>query len=130
VPLFYFVLKVRQQSLADEQGQELPDVGAARSHAVAVAKELMRNREPGTHHWRIEVCDDYAMPLFEVLFATVNESVAQYPRDMRTSIKRVARTVAALNDAVVDTRRTLSDARETLARAQKILDALPRSVHP
>jgi hypothetical protein len=66
VQLFYFVLKTPRQTIPDTEGQELVDEGAARLHAVAVAQQLMRNREVDARAWRVQVCDDYLRPLFEV----------------------------------------------------------------
>jgi len=61
---FYFLLKVGYETYPDVEGQELPDEVAAYDHAVAVAGELMRNRENQARLWRIQVCDDYLRPRF------------------------------------------------------------------
>ena len=73
--LFYFVLKAGRQTIPDPEGQELIDEAAARLHALAVAQQLMRHRETDTRGWRIQVCDDYLVPLFEVFFAEVDQSL-------------------------------------------------------
>lgn len=126
--LFYFTLKCGWDSIADVEGQEFPDNAAARRHAVAVARDLMRHREPETRPWRIEVCDDYLQPLFEVPFAHVDETLAEgYPRDFRISIKRVARMSAAFNSAMIETRATLGDVQKTLARVSRLLASFPAS---
>lgn len=70
--LYYFVLKTGRHVYPDSEGQEFPDDGAAREHACAVARELMRNREDRTGHWRIQVCDDYLQPRYEFLFADLD----------------------------------------------------------
>jgi hypothetical protein len=104
---------------------ELPDRIAARRHAVAVAKELMRHQEAQTLLWRIQVCDDYLRPLFEVFFAYVHETTAaRLPSGYRDSVHRVARAFSALDAAVGDTLITLKDVRETLARADQLLAAV------
>jgi len=74
VPLFYFALKAGLQTIPDAEGQELVDEAAAQLHAIAVAGELMRHRESVSHSWRIQVCDDYLEPLFEVFFGEIDET--------------------------------------------------------
>jgi hypothetical protein len=124
--LFYFLLKVGSQTFPDVEGQELADEVAARDHAVAVAQELMYNRENQTRLWRIQVCDDYLHPCFEVLFAAVDPSLPKLPANLQGSIERVVRTAGALNDAMVQMRATLRDCRETLARADQFLSSISR----
>jgi hypothetical protein len=102
----------------------LPDEAVARQHAIAVARELMSHREHETRLWRVQVCDDYLQPLFEVLFADVDATLQGFPRDLRVSIKRVARTAGALNDAVAEAERTLRESKETLARADRVLASI------
>lgn len=78
MPLFYLLLKVGYETFPDIEGQELADEVAAHDHAVAVAQELMRNRVNETRLWRIQACDDYLRPCFEVLFAEVDPSSRNY----------------------------------------------------
>ena len=123
--LFYFILKYGRESFADTEGEEFPDEVAARQHAVAIAHDLMQSREIKTLSWRIAVCDDYLHPLFDVLFADVDETIPEHlPHDLGASIKRSARMVAAFNDAFNATKATISEVQETLARADKILASL------
>src|SRR5262249_47287147 len=62
MPLCYFVLKDGRQIIPDRDGEEFADRGAARGHAVAVARELMRNGSLHVHNWRLQVCDEYLWP--------------------------------------------------------------------
>jgi hypothetical protein len=124
--LFYFLLKAGGRTFPDPEGQELADAAAARKHAIATAKELMHNREIETQRWRIQVCDDYLLPLFDVVFAEVSETVRMYPPTLQASIGRVARTGGALDDAVAKVQVTLGDVRETLARADQVLASISR----
>jgi hypothetical protein len=125
VQLFYFVLKTPQQTIPDPEGQELVDRAAARQHAVAVARQLMRNREVATRRWRIEVCDDYLHPLFEVFFVEVDETLPYFPPHLQASIEGVLRTAAALNDAIAGVKTTLSKVRQTLGQADRLLARFP-----
>jgi uncharacterized protein DUF6894 len=121
VTTFYFLLKCGRQTIADTEGVELPDDTAARAHAVAVGRELMRNREVDTRLWRLQVCDDYLEPKFEVLFAEIDRTISRLPSDLRGSIESVCRTAGALSDAILDVRSTLAEVRSTLARADRFL---------
>ena len=117
--LFYFILKVGRKTFPDPVGEEFDDVTDARAHAHAVAGELMRNRESSTGHWRVQVCDDYLEPCYECLFADVDPRLQAYGNVLRGSMIQVARTTAALNDAVQNVDSTMSELRQTM----RLLDA-------
>jgi hypothetical protein len=117
--LFYFILRVGRKTFPDPIGEEFEDIANARAHAHTVARELMRNRESRTGHWRIQVCDDYLQPRYECLFAEVDQRLQAFGDIMRGSVIRVARTTAALNDAMQDIDDTMSDLRQTM----QLLDA-------
>lgn len=120
MPLFYFVLKAGGDSFPDTEGVELPDVNAARAHAVSVARELMRNRECPTGSWRLEACDDYLIPQFEILFAEANDKIDHLLPQYRETFERVSRSTAELHDALVSVQEALGQVRDTFAR----IDAL------
>ncbi len=121
MPLFYFVLKDGRQTIADREGTELPDQDAARTHAIAVARELMRSREAVTQAWRLEVCDDYLRPRFEILFAEVDDSYPGLPPHIKETRTTVARSVASLHDALATTRESLQAVRDTFVRADQLI---------
>ena len=83
MPLYYFVLKTGCHSYPDVEGQEFPDDAAAQAHAHAVARELMRNRERKTAHWRVQICDDYLQPRYERLFADIDQTLEEYDSNLR-----------------------------------------------
>jgi hypothetical protein len=112
--LFYFIIKVGRESFPDTMGDEFDDLRGAKKHAEIVAGELMRNREFKTAHWRIQVCDDYLLPLYECLFAEVNQKLARYDAEMRASVIRAARSAAAMNDAMQQIGHTMTDLRQTM----------------
>jgi len=121
--LFYFILKVGRNTFPDPVGEEFDDIADARAHAHTVAGELMRNRENRTGHWRVQVCDDYLQPCYECLFADFDQRLQAYGNVLRGTTIRVARTTAALNDAVQNIDDTMSDLRQTM----RLLDAaMPR----
>jgi len=77
--LYYFILKAGLQIVPDTDGQEMADEVAARQHAITVARQLMQHREADTRSWRIQVCDDYLRPLFDVQFVEADEAIDQRP---------------------------------------------------
>ena len=117
--LYYFILKVGRQEFPDPIGEEFDDIADARAHAHAVARELMRNRERSTGHWRVQVCDDYLQPRYECLFADADQRLQAYDEDLRGSIVRIARTTAALSDAIGNIDCAMSNLRQTM----QLLDA-------
>ena len=123
--LFYFILKTGRQAIPDPEGQELANTAAARQHAIAVAQQLMRNREQDTRSWHIQVCDDYLRPLFNVYFVEVDESLDRSPPMVQASIEDVACTTGAFNDALTNIQATLADVRATLERANRVLGSIP-----
>jgi hypothetical protein len=128
--LFYFSLKADRQTVPDCNGVELADEAAARLHAAEVARQLMRHREVNTRGWRIQVCNDYLQPLFELFFAEVDETLRKFPAHVTANIEHVVRTAAAFDDAMVTMQDTLKDVRATLARADHILGLRPGHGRP
>jgi hypothetical protein len=114
---YYFNLKDGWKVIPDPEGTACVGDDAAREHAVLVAREAMRNNEPETRKWRIQVCDAGRAPLFEVLFASVDESMDHLPPNIRSSVEKLSRQLASLGDAVSDVRMSMLQLRTTLARA-------------
>jgi hypothetical protein len=123
MPLYYFILKSKLDRVADEEGVELPDVEAARDHAIGVARELMRNADIVQRFARIEVCDDYLMPLFDFVFAEVDPRIDHLEPRYREVLERVSRGTASLHDAMMQARASLAQVRETFAQVERFMDA-------
>jgi len=121
MPLFYFILKNGHHTIPDREGEELTDLSAARAHATGVARELMRNRSVKTRTWRLEVCDEYLQPSFEVLFASIDDTMSHLPPAIRQSIEITCQSTASLNDTICSVRNSLLEVRETLNRADDIV---------
>src|SRR5262249_54030953 len=112
----YFNLKAPQGRYPDPSGTELPDDARAKEHARQVALELMHRREVGTRSWRLEVCDASRTPIFELLFATVDPLLAQFPANFRSTVEQVSARTGGMVDAIVDVRNSLHQLRGTLAK--------------
>jgi hypothetical protein len=74
MPVFFFNLADGSGLVEDPEGMDLPDQSAARGHAVAVVRELMRNREATTCCWYLQVCDAGHMRVFEFAFAQLDDA--------------------------------------------------------
>ena len=129
MPLYYFVLKTGRRSYPDTDGQEFPDDTAAQAHAHAVARDLMRNRESKTARWRVQVCDDYLQPRYECLFADVDHTLECFDSDLRGSLTRVARTRAAMGDALRGIDAGMIDLKQMLDRIDSICFSAPVFFH-
>lgn len=125
--LYYFVLKAGRSIYPDSEGQEFPDDGAAQEHACAVARELMRNRETKTCHWRIQVCDDYLQPRYEYLFADLDSTFERFDSDLRGSMKALARTNAAIDDSLRRIDKAMTDLRKMIGQIDSIISRRPSS---
>jgi len=123
--LFYFLLKAGRNTFPDTEGVECANEEGALAHARTVARELMRNREASTAHWRIQVCDDYLRPRHDCLFAEVDQTLEMFPADIREQVAKAARTAAAMNDALQNIDASFADLRSTLGRLDGIIS--PRS---
>lgn len=124
MPLYYFILKNGLHTIPDREGEEFADRGTARDYAVAVARELMRNGSPHAHSWRLQVCDEYLQPCFELLFASIAESLLCLPFEYRNSIEHACRNTALLHDSIADVHKSLQQVTETLASADLLMDRI------
>jgi len=121
MPLYYFNLKNQQGVIADPEGTELADELQAREHANAVARELMCNSGTVRRSWRLEICDAAQRPCFEVLFATVDDTIEHLPPEIRANVEAICGRTASLEDAIFDVRMSLRQIRSTMAR----IDGIP-----
>jgi len=116
--LYFFNLKDGRTTIPDQDGTELADDDAARAHATVVARESMRNNESRTRTWRLQVCGGDREPLFELLFASVDETIDLLPQETRARVREVSGKFASLSDAITDVRMSLLQVRATLARSE------------
>jgi hypothetical protein len=125
MPLYYFILRAGRHSYPDSDGQDFADDAAATTYAQAVARELMRNRETKTAHWRIQICDDYLQPRFQVFFADVDNTLERFDDEFRGSVKQVARTTAALTDSLREIDAAMASLRQTIGQIDSIISSRP-----
>lgn len=130
MPLFYFTLKDGIDSIPDCEGEEFADEVSAQAHAVAVARELMRNHAVRARTWRLQVSDDYLQPRFEVLFASVDDSLAHLHPESRKTIETSCRNTASLKDTIIDVQQSLLQVRKTLTRFNDIVALTATATRP
>jgi hypothetical protein len=118
VRTYFFHLRTPAGVVYDPEGTALADETAARSHAKTVARELMANREGATRCWRLDVWDDEGQPRFELIFASVDETIG-LPPEIRESWERFYGTSASLYEAIDSVKRSVEQVRGTLARAER-----------
>jgi hypothetical protein len=64
MPLFYFSLR-NGNNMQDEEGTDLPDLGAVRHHAFQVAGELWKGKKQDLGlNWTLVVTDDQGRTVF------------------------------------------------------------------
>lgn len=119
MPTYFFNLNDCRTTIPDPDGTVLVDDAAARAYAVVVAREAMRNNESRTRNWRIQVCGAGRVPLFEILFASVDETMEILPNEIRQSVENVSRKFASLADTIQDVRMSMLEIRTTIARSEK-----------
>jgi len=117
MPVYFFNLKTAQGEIRDPDGTQSADEPTAKEHARQVARELMKWREPQSCSWRIVVRDNDGRQCFELLFASVDDSIATLGPELRCLIENVHRKQALLNDAIAAVRLSLMQIKATIARS-------------
>jgi hypothetical protein len=118
MPIYFFNLKTTNGDVRDPEGMELADESAAWVLARQVARELMKRREPRTRSWRIDVRDSEGRQCFELLFASVDDSIMALGPELRGLIENLHRKQASLIDAISAVRLSLRQIQGTIARAK------------
>ena len=121
MPKYFFNLAAREEIVFDRQGADFPDERSAREHAEVVARELMAHRELRTRAWRLDVRDSNGLPCFDLLFATIDETLGHLTPELRSSLEGYHASSASLAEAIRAIRLTLLDVQATIARAEGAL---------
>jgi hypothetical protein len=116
MPIYFFNLKTNNKDIRDPEGAELADEAAAWELAEQVARDLMKRREPQTRSWRIDVRDSEGRQCFELLFASIDESIMAFGPELRQNIKNLHHKQASLTDAIAAVHLSLRQIQVTIAR--------------
>jgi hypothetical protein len=114
---FHFHLHDTHGVHMDPEGALLPSVEAAHEHGVAVAKELMRNREPRARFWKLDVCDTDGEVLLEIDFAQVDYTLNHLGAEVRGSLIHFGETIRTVAKTIAECRMTVLQSRALMARA-------------
>jgi hypothetical protein len=79
MPRYFFNLFDGRKIIPDPDGTDLADYHSARAHAFRVMRELARNREDSTNAWRLIVHEGQGIPCFELVFASLEDTMYRYP---------------------------------------------------
>jgi len=116
---FFFDLNDGLGIVRDLDGADLRDAAAARAHAERVARELLRHAESKRRGWRLRVRDQNGGVIFELLFASVDESLNHLAPGIKASIEDVHVKAGALSDTIRDVRHSMAQLRATMRRSNK-----------
>jgi hypothetical protein len=120
MPTYFFDLHTPREVVRDLIGSELACEASAREHAAGVARELMLNREAQTRSWRLDVRDGEGRRVFKLMLVTVDESLARFSPEVRSSLENMCANNASLCDTIRSVRRTLRQVKGTMARADRL----------
>jgi hypothetical protein len=115
---FYFNLITTEGWVRDLDGTDLADELSAWQHARIVAREVMRHREHHTRSWRLNVCDDRNRRCFDLLFASVDDTLGHLSPALRRTLEDVHGKSASLFETIHAVRRTLLEVKRTMARVE------------
>jgi hypothetical protein len=118
MPMYFFNLKTTNANIRDPYGTELHDEEAAWELARQTACELMKRRESQTRSWRIDVRNSDGLQCFELLFATVDETIMVLEPELRGLIENLHRKQASLTDAIAAVQLSLLQIQGTIARSK------------
>jgi hypothetical protein len=121
MPKYFFNLAAREEIVFDQEGVDFPDEPTAREHAAVVARELMAHREQWTRSWRLDVRDSRGEPCFDLLFATIDDTLGYLTPQLRSSVEGYCASSASLAEAIRAVRLTLLEVQATIARAEGAL---------
>ena len=121
MPKYFFNLAAREDIVFDREGVDFPDERSAREYAAVVIRELMAHREPQTRAWRLDVRDSNGLPCFDLLFATIDDTLGHLTPQLRSSVEGYCASAASLAEAIRSIRMTLLEVKATLARAEGAL---------
>jgi hypothetical protein len=113
--MYYFNVRTGASDMLDPEGTELPDLTAARVHAVEVARELLKSDEVKKRPWRLDVCDRRGAPMVQVLFSTVDSSLDHLESGTRELIERLSESRRRLAETMFKSQSLLQQSRKARA---------------
>jgi hypothetical protein len=118
MPAYTFRLLNDGGGVADDLGIRLPNTKAAYDYACNVALELMDHREEATRSWRLDVYEKDAKKLFEILFATIDQTLDHLKPDNRKLVEITAVRRRSLQDTYRAASITCRESQALMARSR------------
>jgi hypothetical protein len=118
MPTYTFRLLDDSGGVTDDLGIRLPDSTAAYCYACDVAHEVMDRREATTRSWRLDVYENGAEKVFEILFASIDETLNHLRPDNRKLVEMTAMRRRLLQDTLHAAWITCRESQALLARSQ------------
>jgi hypothetical protein len=118
MPTYTFKLLDDGGWVTDDTGLRLPNTKAAYGYACDVALELMDHREAATRSWRLDVYENGAKKLFEILFATIDETLDHLKPDNRKLVEKTALRRRLLHDTFHAAWITCRESQALIARSR------------
>jgi hypothetical protein len=118
MPTYTFRLLDDTGGVTDDLGVRLPDTKAAYGYACNVALELMDHREATTRSWRLDVYENRVEKLFEILFASIDETLNHLKPDNRKLVEMTAMRRRLLQDTLHAAWITCRESQALLAHSQ------------
>jgi len=118
MPTYTFKLLDDDSGVTDDLGIRLPNTKAAYGYACDVAHEMMDHREAATRSWRLDVYENGAKKLFEILFATIDETLNHLKPDNRKLVELTAVRRRLLHDTFHAAWITCRESQALIARSR------------
>jgi hypothetical protein len=118
MPTYTFKLLDDGSGVTDDLGIRLPNTKAAHGYACDVAHELMDHREEATRSWRLDVYENGAKKLFEILFATIDQTLDHLKPDARKLVEMTATRRRSLQDTYCAAWITCRESQALVARSR------------
>src|SRR5215469_3943942 len=118
MPTYTFRLMDDGGGVADNVGLRLADAKIAYCHACDIAHELMDHREASTRSWRLDVYENGAKKLFEVLFASIDKTLDHLKPENRKLVEITAMRRRSFQDTLYAARISYRESHALLARSR------------
>jgi hypothetical protein len=118
MPTYTFKLRDDDNGVEDDFGVSMPNAEIAHGYARDVVRELMGHRERSTRHWRLDVYQDNGEKVFEIPFASVDQTLDHLRPDYRAAVEQCAQRIRSLKDVYYDATVTQRESQSLVARSR------------
>jgi hypothetical protein len=117
MPRYTFDLRTGESHVTDDAGVRLPDRVHAVAHAVEVAQDLMRCREPQTRAWCLEVYEE-GEHFYQLPFAKIDATLDHLSLELRATVEQSYASVRSAREILRAARATVRESRALVARSR------------